>query len=70
MARHCIDKEHDYGYVEPKLLQSCEKGNFMNRLEECYTLSAVKNAHQTCTNVLNDLDAVYFNSCLRFHLND
>ena len=65
MARHCFEKDHSYDDVHPKLLKTCEKGVRMNRLEELYTLKAVIDGKNTGFNVLNDLEAVFFDNFIR-----
>ena len=69
IARHCLEKGHSYEDVKPQLLHPCEKGARMNRLEELYTLNAVIEARNAGFNVLNDTEAVFFNSFIRYVLN-
>jgi len=40
----------------------------MNRLEELYTIKAVIEARSTGSNVLNDMEAVFFNNFIRYVL--
>ena len=68
MALHCLEKGHSYDGVHPQLLHPCEKGTRMNRLEELYTIKAVIEARSTGSNVLNDMEAVFFNNFIRYVL--
>ena len=70
MAQHCKQQTHNYNNVETTILHFCQKGARMNRLEEIYTLEAIHRSNRSGSNILNDLNAVFFNPFIRFNLDN
>jgi len=69
MAQHCHNNLHPFKDIKVSLFHQCETGTRMNKLEEYYTISTLLRARQSNFNLLNDLDCVFVNPFIRFHLN-
>ena len=68
MTRHCFHAGHSFAAVQTSLLSPCENGPRLNRLEEIYTLYFVSESNKSGFNVLNDMNAVFFNHTVRYML--
>ena len=64
MAKYCINQRHNFNTVSGKLIHATSKSILLNRFEEIETIRASK---VSGTNLLNDLDATFFNSFLRYY---
>ena len=64
MARHSLERHHDFSKVNITLVRQCLKGSIMHKAEEVETIASYKTIQQ---DLLNDLQCIFVTPFIRHY---